>query len=216
MESMSNRRKIDRILVWTTLSFFIALAIGTLTLKESEKPISIDLIDQPMIGDYNANVEVIVFEDFMCKECQFFYTNIMPQLKENYIDPGYISLKLVPLAFFPYSEKVSQAAFCIYQQSHSAFWSFLELWFASSPEFHIDKTIDEIVKSLSIDQIQYHQCMQTQNFHQQLEENMRLAEKMIEPEVEVPAIFINGKRSLNYSYSAISREIERQLKKGQL
>jgi len=214
---MTYPKKIDRLLVWITASIFVLALILVFTLHETQKPISLNLINQPMLGDYNAPVQVVVFEDFMCEECQYFSTEVFPKINEEYIKPGKISLKLIPISFLPYSKKVSESAYCIYVQDKPLFWEFLNLWFEKVPSFQVNSTLNTVLKSLpSLDRIAYNKCIRSKDFMKANDSNLKIAEKMIHPEVEVPAVFVNGQRAPSYTYETLKQIITAEIERNEI
>lgn len=53
-----------------------------------EAPVVTDMI----LGDPNAPVELIEYASFTCPHCASFHANVMPQIKENYIETGQVRL----------------------------------------------------------------------------------------------------------------------------
>ncbi|MFW6448804.1 MAG: thioredoxin domain-containing protein [Halobacteriota archaeon] len=51
---------------------------------------TVDELPVPTMGDDEAPVEVEVYVDFSCPHCRTFETEILPQLRENYLDSGVI------------------------------------------------------------------------------------------------------------------------------
>jgi hypothetical protein len=54
---------------------------------------------QPTLGDADAPVKLILFENFMCEHCREFETDVFPQLKRDYIDTGRVEVYYVNLAW---------------------------------------------------------------------------------------------------------------------
>lgn len=48
------------------------------------------------IGDENADLKLVVFQDLQCKDCKNFYNNIIKQKLNDKIDNGYVSLTYIP------------------------------------------------------------------------------------------------------------------------
>lgn len=49
-----------------------------------------DVLPVPVLGDSDADVTVMVFEDFTCPACAQFKRQVHPQLVGQYADPGHI------------------------------------------------------------------------------------------------------------------------------
>lgn len=75
--------------VAVTGSFPRLLPYGAAQAQDSEAgPVVTDMV----LGDPNAPVELIEYASFTCPHCASFHANVMPQLKENYIETGQVRL----------------------------------------------------------------------------------------------------------------------------
>ena len=63
-------------IVFSTTVFFVDLVI----------PKSINIENGLSFGNKGSNVEFVFFEDFKCKYCKKYSTEIFPQIKEKYLD----------------------------------------------------------------------------------------------------------------------------------
>jgi len=52
----------------------------------------INMESEPVLGDQNAPVTMVIYEDFQCPFCQRFEQNTMPQIKSNYVDTGKVKV----------------------------------------------------------------------------------------------------------------------------
>ncbi|MFB6069313.1 MAG: DsbA family protein [Halobacterium sp.] len=50
----------------------------------------VESLPSPVLGDPDADVTVMVFEDFACPHCATFSLEVLPRLRESYTDPGTI------------------------------------------------------------------------------------------------------------------------------
>ncbi|MCF7806567.1 MAG: DsbA family protein [Simkaniaceae bacterium] len=201
----------DKFLVLLTSGLFIAFLVGIFVFMP---PIRLTTANLPTIGHPEAPVQVVLFEDLMCEECQYFSNTVFPLLKEHYIDTNKITLSLIPIAFLPHSQEVSLTALCVFSQNQADFWLFLKDWFEYQPRAHIRPIMDQIVQKLPhIDNKTLHHCVQSGLFMPVLNNNMSHAEKWIQPEIEVPTLFINGARAPNFLYPTLEKMIDQALAK---
>jgi len=83
---------------------------------------------QPTLGDPDAPVKLILFENFMCDHCRAFETEVFPQLKRDYIDTGRVEAYYLNLAWgSEQAELGGLAAECAYSQDEAAFWTYKRL-----------------------------------------------------------------------------------------
>lgn len=87
----------------------------------------IPLEGEPMLGDQNAPVTMVVYEDFQCPFCQQFEQNAMPQIVNNYVESGQVRVvwKDLPLPQIghEWAEPAAEAMECVYRQDEDAFWN---------------------------------------------------------------------------------------------
>jgi len=65
----------------------------------------------PVQGDPNADVRVIVFEDYACPHCRDYTLNVYPQIESEYVEPGDIRYEFHDFPI-PVNETVSWEAAC--------------------------------------------------------------------------------------------------------
>lgn len=206
---MLNRSSIDKLLVWITSALFIGALIVLYLVKFILQPIASDLIQQPTLGSENAPIEILIFEDLLCEECKFFMSEVFPLINKEFIQTGQAHIKLILLTFISDSPLVTTPALCIYKQNEQLFWNFLKEWYHTQATSHYDFTLRQVIDELhGLDRIAYDTCVKTRKFKPFLKNNLTLAKKMIHPEVEVPAVFINGHRLKSYSIHSIRDAIK--------
>ena len=66
----------------------------------------------PTLGASDADVTVLAFEDFACPHCATFHQNVLPQLEEDYIDPGKVHFTYREVYFDKYGMWASLIARC--------------------------------------------------------------------------------------------------------
>lgn len=92
---------------------------------------SIDLGDDPVLGDVKAKVAIVEFSDFECPYCQSFHTSTYPQIVSEYVDSGDVLYvyKDFPLSFHdPVATDEAVAAECVQELAgDEAFYSYASL-----------------------------------------------------------------------------------------
>ena len=77
------------------------------------------LAGEPRMGSDNAPLTIVEFSDFECSYCRRFHTEVLPQLKKNYIATGLVRFihKDLPLPFHQYAAPAAAAARCAGEQN---------------------------------------------------------------------------------------------------
>jgi protein-disulfide isomerase len=85
-----------------------------------------DGYEPPTDGDPDAPVEVVIWGDFQCTSCQRFETQVLPRIRQEYIETG--EVKFVWRNFEHYgaeSQDAARAAHCAGEQDD--FWTYHDL-----------------------------------------------------------------------------------------
>tara|TARA_Y100000310_G_scaffold345284_1_gene463410 strand:- start:4909 stop:5646 length:738 start_codon:yes stop_codon:yes gene_type:complete len=81
--------------------------------------VSASVDDDAVLGDPDAPVTIIEFSDYECPFCSRFWSQTLPQLKEEYIDTGKVKLvyRDFPLtSIHPMAQPAAEAAECVREQ----------------------------------------------------------------------------------------------------
>ncbi|REC54307.1 DsbA family protein [Rhodosalinus sediminis] len=103
----------------TVLTAALALAVlmgagpaplqpAALAAQEAEAPAVVEMTK----GDPEAPVEVIEYASYTCPHCATFHQNVLPQLEEDYIDPGKVRFTYREVYFDKYGMWASLIARC--------------------------------------------------------------------------------------------------------
>ena len=150
------------------------------------------------LGPENAPAKLLVFSDFMCPGCQFFATQIEPQLKTEYIDKGKLQL-----VFYDYplggshvhSFLAARAARCAGEQNK--FWEYHNNLFGTLPEWGQSQSppVEQFVNyagELGMDKGQFGQCVKSDKYQDVVSASRMLGDQL---GVSVtPTLILNGKR----------------------
>jgi protein-disulfide isomerase len=96
---------------------------GTPTVDTSK--ITVD--GEPMLGDANAPVTLVMYEDFQCPFCSRFSQNTLTKIKSNYVDSGDVRVVWkdfpIPQLGHDWAVPAANAMECVYRQDNDAFWT---------------------------------------------------------------------------------------------
>lgn len=204
--------------VWLLgLTFFVAKPYLP---TPAPAPIAFNKTGQPMLGNPNASVEVVVFDEPKCPFCKILHENIFSKLKENYIDTNKINYTIYTVSFLPNSMPAAKALMCAYHQggkeNPELFYDYLSYMFANQPEESTDwattDTLLEMAKKANskIDQEKLRACLQTTQYDEIVKKNTAYGMEVMQP-FATPALFINGVHIPPASYEEISKYIDDKL-----
>lgn len=204
--------------------FFILCSLITGCDSSSSKTMEAYVKDQPTIGNPDARVHVVVFEEPKCSGCKEFSTLVFPILKQDYIDTNKIRYTMLPVTFIPNSMPAAKAWMCVYNQDKDhpngkLYFDYVAYTYAHQPDEGSDwakpDTLIDYAKATSSDiNIEaLKKCLQTNAYEKQIEDNTNYGMKLMNGELSTPAIYVNGAPLEEASYDSLSATIDKALKR---
>lgn len=198
----------NKLIKITILCVLVLVAIASVSLlyfrpllirAHLPKPVKIDTTHQPTLGNPNAKIHIVVFEDLKCVNCARFNNTVMPYIKKRYIDPGRAKYTMINLAFISGSLPAANTAHCIYMQNPASFFDFVDMIFHNQPPEEQNwatipalMTLAAKIQGMNTDQLA--SCMIDNTYAPLIENNLKQAMKLMNQAVETPAIYVNGIR----------------------
>lgn len=118
--------------------------------QPKQPPIPLAGLEEMTLGKQDAAIAIVEFSDYECPYCAKHYKNVLPKLRERYIDKGSVKylMKDFPLEFHAHAKKASLAARCAGEQGH--YWAMHDAIFETKGQAS-DELIDEVVKKNKLD-----------------------------------------------------------------
>jgi len=200
-----------KFLVLATCAVFAA-SVGSLGLYRAlltQKPVIILAKEYPSIGQDQAPVEIVVFEDLLCHTCRYFSMEVFPAIESTYVDRGVAKYSMVPLAFSSQSREMANAALAVYHQAPQYFFPFIrELFSRFSEKLDLNELIEIASQFRGIDLPVFEASVKAGRYDPQLEHNLHVANKAMKKNLRTPAVFINGYPLPGISFESISLRID--------
>ena len=113
---------------------------------------------EPAMGSTNAPITIVEFSDFECPYCKWFYEQVLPQLKTQFVDTGLVRFvhKDLPLPFHQQAKPAAAATRCADEQNR--YWELYGAIFDQQTCLKC-KGIDGIAKELDLDIYALKACM---------------------------------------------------------
>ncbi len=205
----ARQRRMNTILGVGAFIVIVVLVLISPTIYNQLKPagnfLTITPIPRPLangktMGDPNAKVKVLVFEDFQCPICKEFTTNVEPQLDgSTYITGGQVYYEFMQWPFIDdnsvtkESHQASNASMCALEQGR--FWDYHDMLFANQGtenggSFN-DKRLVAFAQALGLDMTKFNQCFRANTYSTQIEADYQQGVSM--GVSGTPTVFVNGK-----------------------
>ncbi len=179
---------------------------------EFSKVADIEVGDNPILGNKDANVTFIEVSDFECPFCVRFALTTMPDIKKNYVDTGKIKVSYLnfPLEnLHKNSLNAAKASECAYRQGK--FWEMHDMMFDKSPKLSL-VDLRDYAEKIGLDMTMFDECMASSSVEDEVAKDMASAS---DAGVKgTPAFFINGRFiSGAQKYEVFQQIIEEELAK---
>lgn len=141
-------------------------------------PVVVSIDDDPILGDKNAPLTLIEFSDYECPFCKKSFTDLLPDLKKNYIDTGKVKLvyRDLPLDFHANAQKEAEAAECARSLSNDVmYFKFHDQIFTKTTSGGTGLALTElpaIAKDLGLNVGQFQQCLDSDKFAEEVKKDM--------------------------------------------
>jgi len=118
---------------------------------------SVNLDDSPKLGSDAAKIGIVEFSDYECPYCRASQTQLLPQIREKYIDTGVVRYihKNYPLVSI-HSQAAHAAIVAVCAGRQDRFWDMHEALFANPLR---DALYPELVRKLKLDEQKFSACL---------------------------------------------------------
>lgn len=194
-------------LVLATALFSLLSLGGTYIYHSNRMPsaIVIDTKGHPSIG--KGKIELVVFEDFLCKNCRMFSERIFPKLTTLYIETGRVRLTVIPLSFIKESKPLANAALAVYRHAPDRFLSFVQELFKTHASNRYE-ILEAARKVGGIDLSHLADCIDFHLYDDEIDENLNWAKEILGNRFGTPALFVDGVPTSTESFEEIVNRID--------
>jgi len=171
----------------------------------------IDLDDDPVLGDKNAPVTIVSFEDYQCPYCKRAFDQTLPQLKKEYIDTGKVKLVFrdYPLSFHPEAQPASESAECADDQGK--FWEYHDELYKNQASLG-QSLYTQIATDLGLDVSKFQSCLDSGKYAEEVQSDFAYGSSV--GVSGTPTFFINGIKLVGAQpYEAFKQVIDAELAK---
>ncbi len=167
---------------------FLVIALLSLTACAVQVPTA---DDDPSLGDSDAPITIIAFEDFQCDYCKQFNAKTFDRLKKEYIDSG--KVRFIYRDFIgsshPNARRAALAAQCAYEQGK--FWQYHDILFENQQALDTADLI-RYARVLVLDEPKFTQCLESEKYASEVLNDDTSARKA--GVIGTPTFFIKGKK----------------------
>lgn len=146
---------------------------------QQPKLAAIDLAgsERMTLGKPGATIAILEFSDYECPYCAKHYKNVLPKLRERYIDKGIVTyvMKDFPLEFHAHAQKASLSARCAGEQGH--YWAMHKAIFEARGRV-TDQLTDGVIRQEKLNLSAFKRCLDNPAQLAAIEQDMALASRI--------------------------------------
>lgn len=193
-------------------AFMFAAPTSGLLAQDADAPAA-EVIEMTM-GSEDAAVTLIEYASFTCPHCQRFHTDVMPQLKANYIDTGKVKFVFREVYFDKYGMWASMIARCAgpdrYFGVSGLIFDNLSTWARAGNDLAVVNELSKLGAMAGLESEEIQACLQDGDKLAALVGWYR--DNATRDQVNsTPTLFINGVKHANMSYAELSALLDEQL-----
>ncbi len=138
----------------------------------------ISLEGEPILGDPDAPVTVVSYEDFFCPYCGRFANNVVPEIVSDYVESGDVKIvyKHMPVVG---GDKPALAAACVAEQDHDAFWDYKDALFENQNQYkalarneeQLQEELTSLAGEVGVDTDQFTTCYENEEAMDQVQDD---------------------------------------------
>ena len=165
------------------------------------------------IGPNEAVVKIKIFSSLTCPHCASFHMNVVPKIKENYLESGKVQLIFIDFPLDQSAFNASKLLHCLDKEKRMNFLDIIykdqKKWTAGSSLEDINKNLKKIVKNLGISSKKFDKCIIDEEISDKILNERIDASKKYSIN-STPTIIINGEKlEGSASFKNIKKKIEK-------
>ena len=164
-------------------------------------------------GKDDAPIQVLEYFSLTCPHCSYFYENIFPKLKEEYIDTGKVKWIKRPFILDHASMKGSMLMACIDKNNYE---SYLKILLIKQANWAYQKDFISVLSNIAslggMGKKKFDQCMNDKKTEQAIH-NITIEARDKLKISGTPSFYINNEYLTNFSYEAFRDHFDKMLKK---
>ncbi len=149
----------------------------------------------PYLGEPDAPVTMLLYEDFGCHNCKTFHEDVDARLIEEYIVPGRVKLVIYYIAFVDAASSLpgAEGATCALDQGE--FWEYRDLLFENQGVRAFSReNLIQFAETAGLDIAQFSNCFDRKEYTQEIVDRSQVAYDF--GITGTPTLEINGERQV--------------------
>lgn len=206
------------VLVGAALLIPQILSEAPTTLETGERPLN--LSENPLLGDEDAAVSVVMFGDYKCSSCADISSLLTDESREEFIESGKVKFYFLNYNYLETrngdsSTSAAVAGECVYRQDKNEFWRFHTALYRNQGDVTQDWATEKYLTNIaqeSTSELNYTALRDCISSRETLEEVNSDKEAGIALNVgQTPSVFVNGEKISDPSRETVRARIKEEL-----
>ncbi|WP_052759474.1 DsbA family protein [Paenibacillus sp. DMB20] len=181
--------------------------------ESGQAPEGFDEENQPVLGNASAPFQIVVFSDYKCPYCKLWMEEVLPEIKEAYIDQGKARLVYVDMAFLARDSVLAAlAGETLYQMDPAYFWKYHGLMTERQGDkgtewatyAFITELVEKEMPEVPFDR--FKEDFKREKYIKNIKRDLDIADK--HGVQGVPTVFINGVKFEDPTFDEVRKYIE--------
>lgn len=155
-------------------------------------------VDGRNLGDPNAPVKVVAYEDFRCSGCLYYTQNIEPAIIKDYVETGKVYYSYAIYLVIDQNDgtdasfRAANAALCASEQNR--FWDYHDTLYANqiteSASLFTNDRLTTMAQNIGLDMTAFNQCFKDLKYSADVQKDINQGVSL--KVTGTPSIFVNG------------------------
>ncbi len=174
---------------------------------EIEAPnLQIDTSGAPTKGQKGSKVKIVEFADYQCPHCKHAHEVLKKFMGKMSGKIEFVFMDF-PINRSGISRRVAEGAYCANQMGK--YWEFHDIAFEKQDKLTNEYPL-EIAKTLKLDEAKFKACMDGAESKAYVQKSLNEGERI--GISGTPSVYLNGKRVMDWTEEALSKQVEKALK----
>lgn len=159
---------------------------------QTEEIRTFDTEGNPTLGSEDAEVTMVMFEDYQCPFCGRFETTAYPQIVDEYVESGDLEIVWMdyPLDRHPWAMAAAEINRCIHEEDGDAFWTVKDRVYENQDSMDRSNVEDRMLswaEDEGVDREAVASCYANDEMVDDIEDDIRQGGQL-----GTPTVYING------------------------
>jgi protein-disulfide isomerase len=184
----------NKTLIAVSAALLVAVPVWLSANAETAEQLALKIAPtEHAMGKEDAPVEIIEYMSMTCPHCAHFHMDVVPKLKEEYIDTGKVRFLIRDLPWDALAFAVSKITHCAGENYHPMLDLFMNTQKSWTHAKDALKEIKKVARMGGMTDVDVEACLKEEEIHKAINYSRKTALEILNVK-GTPTLFINGKK----------------------